>query len=112
MERLEPIMKQKFWILLGVGILMTITGWWMATGSLAATIATRTKTVEEAFGKIPSGEIPNNDWTAKLAARNTEQDRAVIYTKALLWERQRSRMVWPEAVAPFAVAPVVPRREL
>jgi hypothetical protein len=102
MERLEPILKQKFWILLGVGILMTIIGWWMATGSLAATITARTKLVEEAFGMVPSGKIPNNDWSSKLATKNAEQDRAVIYTRALLWERQLNRMGWPKAVAPFA----------
>lgn len=102
MERLEPILKQKFWILLGIGMVMTITGWWMATGSLAATIKTRTDVVKGAFGKIPSGEIPNNDWSSQLAARNAEQDRAINYTKSLLWERQRSRMTWPDTVAEFA----------
>lgn len=102
MERLEPILKQKFWILLGIGMVMTITGWWMATGTLAATIKTRTDIVKGAFGKIPSGEIPNNDWSSQLAARNAEQDRAINYTKSLLWERQRSRMTWPETVAEFA----------
>lgn len=102
MERLEPILKQKFWILLGIGMVMTITGWWMATGSLAATIKTRTDIVKGAFGKIPTGEIPNNDWSSQLAARNTEQDRAINYTKSLLWERQRSRMTWPDTVAEFA----------
>ena len=98
MERLEPILKQKFWILLGVGILMTITGWWMATGSLAATIKLRTDEVTAAFKMIPSGEIPNDKWSAQLAARNAEQERAVRYTKALLWERQLSRMTWPDEV--------------
>jgi len=102
MERLEPILKQKFWILLGIGIVMTITGWWMATGTLAATIKTRTDVVNGAFGKIPSGEIPNNDWSSQLAGRNTDQDKAINYTKSLLWERQRSRMTWPDTVAEFA----------
>lgn len=101
MEKLAPIIKQKFWILLGVGLVMTFTGWWLATGTLAATVKARVEKVNGAFGKVPSGEIPNNDWSTKLAARNTEQDRAVRNTAALLWERQLSRMAWPSNIAAF-----------
>ncbi len=102
MERLEPILKQKFWILLGLGMILTITGWWMATGSLAATTKARTDKVETAFKSIPSGEIPNRDWTAKLSAVNGEQDRSLKVTAAWLWDQQKSRMTWPETVAPVA----------
>ncbi|MDB5346724.1 MAG: hypothetical protein JWP89_5101 [Schlesneria sp.] len=101
MEKLAPIIKQKFWILLGVGLVMTFTGWWLATGTLAATVKARVEKVNGAFGKVPSGEIPNNDWSTKLAARNTEQDRAVRNTASLLWERQLSRMAWPSNIATF-----------
>lgn len=102
MERLEPILKQKFWILLGLGMILTITGWWMATGSLAATTKARTEKVDAAFKSIPTGEIPNRDWTAQLAAVNAEQDRSLKVTAAWLWEQQKSRMTWPETVAPVA----------
>lgn len=102
MEKLQPILKQKFWILLGIGLITTITGWWLATATLADTIKKRVEVVDGAFKKIPSGEIPNSDWATQLAARNGEQDRAINYTKALLWERQRSRMVWPASISEFA----------
>jgi hypothetical protein len=102
MDKLAPVLKQKFWILLGIGVIMTITGWWMATGTLAATTKTRRDAVEAAFKRIPAGEIPNNDWSSKLSARNSEQDRAVKATAAMLWERQKSRMTWPESVVNFA----------
>ena len=102
MERLEPVLKQKFWILLGLGMILTFTGWWMATGSLAAATKARTDKVNAAFTSIPSGEIPNRDWTAKLAAVNAEQDRSLKVTSAWLWEQQKSRMTWPESVAPVA----------
>lgn len=102
MERLEPVLKQKFWILLGIGIIMTVTGWWLATGSLAAQITTRRGEIEGAEKKVPTGEIPNNDWSQKLAAINTEQDLAVKSTARGLWERQRAKMTWPETVDEFA----------
>jgi hypothetical protein len=102
MEKLEPILKQKFWILLGLGIVMTITGWWMATGSMAATITTRKDEIKKAQGKIPSGEIPNDRWSSGLAAFNADQDRAVQAAARVLWERQRDSMTWPDTVAEFA----------
>lgn len=100
MEKLEPILKQKFWILLGIGMIMTITGWWMATGTLANTIKTRTDAVQNAFKRIPSGEIPNNTWSSQLASRNTEQQKAVNTTKAYLWDIQQQKMTWPEGIFP------------
>ena len=102
MERLEPVLKQKFWILLGIGILMTIVGWWMATGTMAATIAARQTEIKNAEGKVPSGEIPNSVWSDGLAAVNGQQDLAVKSASRILWERQRARMTWPETVAEFA----------
>ena len=102
MERLEPILKQKFWILLGIGIVMTTAGWWVGTGSQAATIATRTEFVKKAFDSVPSGEIPNSDWTNQLSARNAEQDRAIRSTSLMLWNRQRDRMYWPESLQAMA----------
>lgn len=102
MERLEPVLKQKFWILLGMGILMTVIGWWMDTGTMAATIATRTADIVSAEGKIPKDGIPNDQWSSGLAALNVQQDLAVKSATGVLWERQHARMTWPETVAEFA----------
>ncbi|MBS0204224.1 MAG: hypothetical protein JSS49_15075 [Planctomycetes bacterium] len=102
MERLEPILKQKFWILLGLGIVMTATGWWVGTGSQAATIADRTKVIDGAFSSVPSGEIPNSDWTTQLSTRNAEQERAIRSTSMMLWNRQRERMFWPASIQAMA----------
>ena len=74
MERLAPVLKQKFWILLGIGIVMTITGWWMATSGLAATIAARRTAIINSEKKVPgaSDVVPNNDWSVGLVALNAK----------------------------------------
>lgn len=104
MDRIAPVLKQKFWILLGIGILMTIGGWWMATSSLAATIAARRIQIDAAQKKIPSasGEFPNSEWIANLDTLNKKQDIAVKSATYGLWMRQRQRMIWPAAVAEAA----------
>lgn len=103
MDKLEPILKQKFWIILGVGMIMTITGWWMATGALAKTITDRRTAIEGAEKAIPSatGELPNEDWKRKLSEINTRQEEMVTVVRRALWEQQRAVMTWPETVEEF-----------
>jgi len=102
MDKLQPILKQKFWILLGVGVIMTIVGWWMATGSLAATIAARKTALDGVEKMIPSGEVPNNDWSAKLAEINAKQKVLVDVARREMWERQKARRFWPPTVNTYA----------
>jgi hypothetical protein len=96
MEALEPVLKQKFWILLGTGILMTFIGWWMATGAMATQTAERKTKIKAAEDSIPKGEVPNESWTKRLAAINAVQDSSINVTKMSLWKRQQQRMVIPQ----------------
>ncbi|HUQ72901.1 MAG TPA: hypothetical protein VM165_25455 [Planctomycetaceae bacterium] len=102
MDKLEPILKQKFWIILGLGVIMTITGWWMATGSLAATITQRKDALKKAEESIPSGEIPNNDWSNKLSQINVRQEAMVSSVRRALWQQQKDTYFWPQNVDEYA----------
>ena len=99
MERLAPILKQKFWILLGVVILMTLIGWWMATSTMLKAFTDRKAEIDKAFDKVPKGTIPSADWAKKLNDLNANQEKAIGLTQAILWQKQLKRMmVWPEGV--------------
>ena len=102
MEKLEPILKQKFWILLGVGLIVTVVGWWMAAGSLAATIAARTETLNKVEGSIPSAPMPNDSWTQQLSAINVRQQAKVNEARLEMWNRQKAKMFWPANVDKYA----------
>lgn len=104
MEQLKEVLKYKFWILLGVGLILTFTGWWMATGALAATIKTRKDVLGKVEGSIPSSpqSIPNDSWSAQLAKINDQQQAMVTAASRELWERQKARMFWPPIVDDFA----------
>src|SRR5581483_6758617 len=102
MDKLEPVLKQKFWILLGVGIIMTFVGWWMATGSLAATITQRKTALDGVEKNIPTSEVPNDSWSQALAQINANQSRLVDVAKRELWVRQKDQMFWPPTVDDFA----------
>ena len=101
MERLEPVLKQKFWILLGVTLIMAIVGWWLSTAAMAKTIAERQSQIEAAFKKVPEGAVPNENWVKELNALNSNQETAIAVAKSASWKQQRDRMMqWPDGVQP------------
>ena len=101
MERLEPVLKQKFWILLGVTLIMAIVGWWLSTAAMAKTIAERQSQIEAAFKKVPEGVVPNENWVKELNSLNSNQETAIAVAKSASWKQQRDRMMqWPDGVQP------------
>ena len=36
MEKLQPLIKHKYWIIGGAALLMPFIGWWLSTGKVAA----------------------------------------------------------------------------
>jgi hypothetical protein len=102
MDKLQPILKQKFWILLGLAMIISLVGWWMATGSMAATIETRTKAIADAESKTNIGaEVPNDSWSTQLSEINQQQERLVKQSRNWLWQRQAAVMTWPETILDF-----------
>ena len=95
MQALEPVLKQKFWILLGMGLLMTFIGWWMATGTIAQAITERKTKIEAAESGIPKGDIPNDNWSKRLSEVNDKQDMSIKQTQLDLYQRQLNRMELP-----------------
>src|SRR6478735_4680894 len=99
MEKLQPIIKQRFWILLGVVVIMSLTGWWLATSSLLQAITTRKTAIDAAYGKIPKGAVPNENWAKELDGLNKVQEKAINDARTLPWQKQQSKLlIWPEGV--------------
>ena len=80
MDKLKPILAQKFWILSAVCLLLPLTGWWLATGAMALEYTTRTKAIDDAFKGIPQPG-PNQKWTDRVLALNTEEEQKVKQPK-------------------------------
>ena len=101
MDKLKPILAQKFWILLGVAVIMTMTGWWLATAAMVKEIKARSEEIEKAFKKVPTGKIPSDLWTTKLSDLNKSQEKSITLTRAGMWKGQLKKMMeWPEGVQP------------
>lgn len=97
MDKLKPILAQKFWILAVICLLLPLTGWWMSTAAMSSEIATRTKAITDAFSGIPQPG-PNENWTSRVKALNVEEEKKVKETGEYLWNQQVPLMTWPEVV--------------
>lgn len=97
MDKLKPILAQKFWILSAICLILPLTGWWLATGAMAQTFQTRKKAIDDAFSGIPQPG-PNNNWTMRVEALNKEEEQKVKQTGDFLWGQQLELMTWPKDV--------------
>lgn len=102
MKALEPVLKFHFWILLGLGLILAIAGWWMTTSSMQASTATLRGEIDKADKDKNVGEVPSDDWAQNLAAINVDQKVLVDRTREKLYALQKERMVWPEVIAEAA----------
>lgn len=103
MDKLEPVLAHKFWIIAGVALILPSYGWWSASSELRSETESRRQTLEGTYGRIPKdaqiAEIPNKDWTAEVARQNKVREQQNKAAAAVLWEAQKELMVWPDLVA-------------
>lgn len=102
MDKLKPILAQKFWILFSTVLIMPMAGYFMTKGKLAAEIEDRFKKLNDSFGGIPAGTgVPNDSWTARLTDINKQQELHNRRANQELWAKQKEVMSWPKNVAPI-----------
>ncbi|MEY2724579.1 MAG: hypothetical protein RLZZ458_446, partial [Planctomycetota bacterium] len=99
MDKLQPLIKHRYWICFGFVLIFALTAWFLASGSLAAEIDARTASVKSSFDKSGQGkDQPNQKWVE--AAKKKNEGDAVAYKNAAksLRERQVSARSWPEMI--------------
>lgn len=101
MDKLKPVLAQKFWILLGVGLIVSFVGWSMASGEMAATIAKRTEDIKKARDATNIGEVQNETWQAAIGKINEQQTLKVDEARYKLWQDETAVMEWPESMIQY-----------
>ena len=100
MEKLKPILAQKFWIFFGIVLILPVVGYFMTTGELAAQIKTRKESLETTFKGIPSGaDSPNDAWSKGLQLLNDQQALDNRLANEDLWRDQKEKLRWPDDIA-------------
>ena len=95
MDKLQPLITHRFWILFGLALIMPWVGWFMASGEVKATIEERTGKVKQAVTNSKSGSIANKLWTDDLTKVNDTLEERFVTASSGLWDNQKSLMVWP-----------------
>lgn len=101
MDKLTPILKQWFWILFGVVVILVFVGWFLGTGALAKKIDDRTSAIE-ALKPMDGKTTANDQWTAKLTKVRAERQQLLEVASDTLWEQQQAKyMVWPKPMRQY-----------
>lgn len=100
MDKLQPLIKHRYWICFGLSILFVIVGWWMASGAIAVEIQTRKDLVEKSFETAKQGTTePNTFWVEQAKKENEEDSAAYKSASAQLLQRQKDARRWPDVLA-------------
>ena len=100
MDKLQPLIKHRYWICFGLSLVFVVVGWWMASGAIAVEILARKDAVEKSFDKAKQGaNDPNQFWVEAAKKENTKDDAAYKSASAQLLQRQKDARRWPDVLA-------------
>lgn len=102
MDKLKPIIDQKFWIFLGLALIVPFVGWYLASNSYATGVDQRESDIKSSFDSVNlSGEIVNGSWVTAADEIVKEQEALLQKSQRQLWLVQSEGMDWPPTVTPF-----------
>jgi hypothetical protein len=104
MDKLQPLIKQRFWILAALVLPLCIFGYYKANGAMKDATTARVEALETAYKNIPSGDGPNPTWTEEAKQLNASYKAAVNVELVRVWEDQQARMTWPPSMQRYVPA--------
>ena len=100
MEKLQPVIKQIFWIMFALSALLILGGWYSASGNIAEQITAEVAKVNKAKTDCTQdvSMVPNGQWK-QLAKNQNDEDALELGTAAAaLREDQLSARVYPAQI--------------
>ena len=100
MDKLQPILKHHFWILLVPLLSMNLWGFFSANSAMSEATKKRESDLNTVKSQVPAGTTdPNEKYATELGKQNEVLKKYVNEELQQLWARQQARMTWPQAVA-------------
>ena len=108
MDKLQPVIKHRFWILVALVPPLCIFAYYSANGAMRQATADRVTALDGVISGIPQGTGANPTWTdadkGGLAVINAEYKSAVDVELVRVWEEQQARMTWPRSMQRYVPA--------
>lgn len=99
MDKLQPIIKNRFWILAGLVLPMAMYGFFSANAKLKAETESRETALQGALNGVPNGSTdPNKDYAEGLSKINEVYAESVDSSIESIWMKQKELMDWPPVV--------------
>jgi len=100
MEKLQPLIKHRFWILSGLVVVLSLLGWYLGSNNLAASTKKQTEKINSTEANLPTGDIhPNQDWILGIQERNSYRADQSNKNATELHAKQVIFMDWPAPIA-------------
>lgn len=98
MEKLQPLIKHKFWIITGLALLLPFVGWWISTSAVAENIQQRWDKLQNTKVTQAAGQ-PNQDYVTRLESVNGVLSTRQSGLDLELYNKQKNLRTWPQYVA-------------
>ncbi|WP_165700723.1 hypothetical protein [Alienimonas californiensis] len=100
MDKLQPILTHRFWVVLGLTVCLALGAWWVGTGSLAEQIAAAEAKVNALT--VPEGQnAPNEGWIEKIEQERIQREEELRTAARTLAVTQEELRTWPESYRPY-----------
>lgn len=102
MDKLQPLIKNRFWILAGLVLPLAMYGFFSANSKLKAATSTREGELDSALNNVPSGTNDANEkYAAGLKKINEVYSETVEDSIIGIWNTQQELMDWPPVVETY-----------
>ena len=91
MEKLQPLITHRFWVLFGLALLVPLVSWFLYNGSMQEQIQGREDTLKSEVSKAGQGaKAPNQSWIAGAKKLNELHRAAYDRSAQKLWLDQQN----------------------
>jgi hypothetical protein len=100
-EILKQMIKYRFWIAVGISLLLPMAAYFMGSGPIKAKAAAETSAIETAHkdvGQYSQGVVPNAQYKPLVVEKKDELAKDVRASHKKLYARQAPLLTWPERV--------------
>ncbi len=97
MDKLKPILEQKFWIFFALSLIFPLVGWWPETNAKNAEIDKRIAAITASFGTAEKdySTIANKIWFDEITKVKKVEEERYNVARYYLWDKQRKLQIWP-----------------